>query len=100
MDPVFITGGTGYLGVPLIEALLARGYSVHALARPGSERKLPRGTVPVIGNALDSASCTAGHMFYTPLCSYRSLACPWRARRRAPRSRYATGHGGCACPRR
>ena len=33
MDPVFITGGTGYLGVTLIEALLAKGYTVHALVR-------------------------------------------------------------------
>lgn len=30
MNPVFITGGTGYLGVPLIKALLAKGYAVHA----------------------------------------------------------------------
>jgi nucleoside-diphosphate-sugar epimerase len=37
VDPVFMTGGTGYIGRPLIEALLAKGYSVHALIRPGSE---------------------------------------------------------------
>lgn len=36
MDPVFITGGTGYVGRPLIEALLDRGRKVFALVRPGS----------------------------------------------------------------
>ncbi len=31
MNPVFVTGGTGYLGRPFIEELLARGCEVHAL---------------------------------------------------------------------
>jgi uncharacterized protein YbjT (DUF2867 family) len=56
VDPVFITGGTGYLGRPLIDALLARGYSVHALVRAGSEAKLPRGALPIVGSALDAAT--------------------------------------------
>jgi uncharacterized protein YbjT (DUF2867 family) len=51
---VFITGGTGYLGRPLIGQLLARGHEVRALVRPGSEAKLPPGCTPVLGNALDS----------------------------------------------
>jgi uncharacterized protein YbjT (DUF2867 family) len=53
---VFVTGGTGYLGRPLIAALLARGHEVHALARPGSVAKLPSGAVPVAGNALDEST--------------------------------------------
>lgn len=56
MNPVFITGGTGYLGVPLIKALLAKGYAVHALVRSQSAQRLPRGALPVIGDALDAAS--------------------------------------------
>lgn len=56
MSPVFVTGGTGYIGRPLIEALVARGLEVHALARPGSARKIPAGARPVLGDALDSAS--------------------------------------------
>jgi len=36
MHPVFVTGGTGYVGRPLIEALLARRHAVHALARAES----------------------------------------------------------------
>ena len=56
MNPVFITGGTGYLGVPLIKALLAKGYAVHALVRAQSVDRLPHGALPVIGNALDAAS--------------------------------------------
>lgn len=53
---VFIAGGTGYLGQPLIRALVERGHQVRALVRPGSERKLPAGADAVPGNALDAAS--------------------------------------------
>lgn len=53
---VFITGGTGYMGLRLIPRLLERGHEVRALVRPGSEKKLPPGCVPVLGNALDGAS--------------------------------------------
>jgi len=53
---VFIAGATGYMGQKLIPRLLERGHTVRALACPGSEKKLPRGCVPVIGNALDSSS--------------------------------------------
>ncbi len=55
-NPVFITGGTGYLGRPLIVSLLQRGYGVHALVRAGSEARLPVGAVPVVGNALDAST--------------------------------------------
>jgi uncharacterized protein YbjT (DUF2867 family) len=74
VDPVFITGGTGYIGRPLIEALIKKDYSVYALVRPGSEQKLPSGAVPVIGNALDDATfagaippgATVVHLVGTP----------------------------------
>jgi uncharacterized protein YbjT (DUF2867 family) len=51
---VFIAGGTGYMGQRLIPHLLERGHEVRALVRPGSESKLPKGCVSVLGNALDS----------------------------------------------
>lgn len=35
---MFIAGGTGYIGWPLIRELLERGHTVRALARAGSER--------------------------------------------------------------
>lgn len=53
---VFITGGTGYLGRPLIAELLRRGHEVRALARTGSEKKLPDGCLAIPGDALDAAS--------------------------------------------
>jgi uncharacterized protein YbjT (DUF2867 family) len=53
---LFITGGTGYIGSRLILRLLARGHAVRALARPGSEAKLPPGCAVVIGDALDAAT--------------------------------------------
>jgi uncharacterized protein YbjT (DUF2867 family) len=56
---VFITGGTGYLGKPLIRALLERGHSVRALVRLGSEKKLPAGAEAVPGNPLDASSYAA-----------------------------------------
>jgi uncharacterized protein YbjT (DUF2867 family) len=53
---VFVTGGTGYVGRPLITRLLARGHEVRALARPGSEKKLPPGCHAIPGDALDGKS--------------------------------------------
>jgi uncharacterized protein YbjT (DUF2867 family) len=50
---VFVTGGTGYLGRPLIERLRTRGHRVRALVRAGSEARLPSGTEALVGNALD-----------------------------------------------
>jgi len=59
LTTVFVTGGTGYMGRALIELLLTRGHVVHALARPGSERKLTTGAVAVTGDALDGATYAA-----------------------------------------
>jgi uncharacterized protein YbjT (DUF2867 family) len=53
---VFVTGGTGYVGRPLITRLLERGHEVRALVRPGSEAKLPPGCQSVTGDALDASS--------------------------------------------
>ena len=67
---VFITGGTGYIGRPLIEMLRQRGHRVLALARPGSEGRLPPGCACVLGDALAAgtfservpAGCTFVHL--------------------------------------
>lgn len=53
---VFVAGGSGYLGRPMITQLLSRGHEVRALVRPGSEGKLLAGCVPVVGNALDPST--------------------------------------------
>lgn len=53
---VFVTGGTGYLGRPMVEALLRRGHVVRALARAGSEARLPAGCQVVLGSALDATT--------------------------------------------
>jgi uncharacterized protein YbjT (DUF2867 family) len=53
---IFVTGGTGYVGSRLIARLLKRGHAVKALARRGSEEKLPEGCQPVVGDALQSGS--------------------------------------------
>ena len=56
---VFVTGGTGYLGRALIEALVGRGHRVRALVRPGSESKVPLGAERVTGDALDAGGWAA-----------------------------------------
>jgi nucleoside-diphosphate-sugar epimerase len=56
MAHVFLTGGTGYLGRALISELLARGHTVRALARPGSEDRLPQGVTVVSGNPLEAGA--------------------------------------------
>jgi uncharacterized protein YbjT (DUF2867 family) len=60
MNPVFVTGGTGYVGRSLIEALLRRGFRVIALTRAESRQKLPASAIPVIGDALDEATFASG----------------------------------------
>lgn len=44
------------MGQRLIPLLLQRGHSVRALVRRGSESKLPSGTTPILGNALDQST--------------------------------------------
>jgi uncharacterized protein YbjT (DUF2867 family) len=71
---IFITGGSGYIGRSLISELLARGHTVRALVRQGSEHRLPAGAETVTGNALDastfataiSPSDTLVHLVGTP----------------------------------
>jgi len=53
---VFITGGTGYMGMQLIPWLIRRGHTVRALVRKGSESRLPAGCISIVGNALDRAT--------------------------------------------
>jgi len=56
MQPVFITGGTGYIGRRLIPLLQKQGYAVTALVRKQSVDKLPKGCTPVIADPFDAAT--------------------------------------------
>jgi uncharacterized protein YbjT (DUF2867 family) len=52
--PLFITGGTGYIGSRLTKLLLKRGHRVIVLVRKGSENKVAPGAEVVIGNPFDA----------------------------------------------
>jgi uncharacterized protein YbjT (DUF2867 family) len=56
---VFVAGGTGYVGSRLIPELIARGHRVTAVARSGSEKKLPAGCVAVAGDVLNAGTYAA-----------------------------------------
>jgi len=53
---IFLTGGSGFIGQALAAELLRRGHHVRALARAGSEHRIPAGCQIVRGDALDSRS--------------------------------------------
>jgi uncharacterized protein YbjT (DUF2867 family) len=54
MKRVTVLGGTGYLGRPLIENLIARGAEVTALVRPASRGRVPQGARIIEGSSLSS----------------------------------------------
>lgn len=56
MPPLFITGGTGYMGKRLVKQLVAKGYDVTALVRKGSEGKLPEGVRAIIADPFEAAT--------------------------------------------
>ncbi len=56
---VFLTGATGFMGSRLAAELLRRGHRVRALARAGSELKLPAGCEVVHGDALRAETYAA-----------------------------------------
>lgn len=59
---VFVTGGSGYIGRNLIEALVARGDTVHALARsaPSAEAVRALGATAVDGDVGDEDAMSGG----------------------------------------
>lgn len=56
---VFLTGATGFMGSRLAAELVRRGHRVRALARAGSESKLPAGCEVVHGDALRAETYAA-----------------------------------------
>lgn len=57
-QPIFITGGTGYIGIRIISILLNKGYEVSALVRKGSEKKLPDGCTVIIADPFNASTFT------------------------------------------
>ncbi|MBL7260409.1 SDR family NAD(P)-dependent oxidoreductase [Paractinoplanes lichenicola] len=53
-----ITGGTGGLGVAVVEAFVADGWRVVTPVRAGSVDKLPKGAVPVVADLTDETEVT------------------------------------------
>src|SRR5438067_9119222 len=81
MKEVFIAGGTGYLGRPLIEQLRTNGFRVKAVARPQSLSKIPFGCAVIPGNVFD---CRTYQDQVSPGSSFVHLVgvshpAPWKA---------------------
>jgi nucleoside-diphosphate-sugar epimerase len=57
---IFVAGGTGTIGVPLVRALVAAGHDVHALTRASHKADQVRalGAHPAIADALDGEALT------------------------------------------
>jgi nucleoside-diphosphate-sugar epimerase len=55
---IFLTGGTGYVGGAVLDALVRGGHSVDALVRNAQRAAIvqARGATPVLGNLLESAT--------------------------------------------
>ena len=55
---IFLTGGTGYIGSAVLDALVRAGHQVDALVRNSekAERVQARGATPVLGDAADAAT--------------------------------------------
>ena len=77
--PAFVTGGTGFVGGRLVEALLARGRSVRALARPAGERSFEKtGRLEwVAGDILDRDSLRRGMVGCTEVFHLAAYARNW-----------------------
>src|SRR5579871_5160688 len=93
-DTVFLTGATGFVGSHVLTALLAAGYHVRALVRPGG-RALPPldGCTPVPGDlarAGDLIPAMAGCRYLVHVAALYSFAPGQRARI------WATNVRGCA----
>ena len=56
MKQVIIAGGTGYVGLPLIEKLCAQRQHVFAIARPQSVSKIPNTCTAIPGDVLNAAT--------------------------------------------
>src|SRR6478752_302525 len=55
---VFLTGGTGYVGSAVLDALVRHGHHVDALVRnsEGAARVQARGAQPILGDLTNAAS--------------------------------------------
>lgn len=82
MRDVLLTGGTGYIGRALSEALVRRGHRVRVLVREGSRGRVAPGALAVVGDALDAESVRVAlrpgdvvvHLVGTPHPSPRKAA--------------------------
>lgn len=76
---VFVTGATGFIGVPLCKALVARGHSVHALVRsPSRANKIAHPEVRMfLGHILEPGSLEEGMASCSVVFHLAALARVW-----------------------
>ncbi len=81
---ILVTGGTGFLGRHLADALLSRGYTVSMLGRnfdqPGVGGLIERGGIPIQADLRDSAAVDAACKGKDVVCHAGALSAPWGKR--------------------
>jgi len=83
---VFVAGGSGTIGVPLVRALVAAGHRVHATTRSSDKEALIRGlgATPVVVDALDAVALETAVRHAEPtLVIHQLTALPKMGPRRA-----------------
>ncbi|MGB2868713.1 MAG: SDR family oxidoreductase [Bacteroidota bacterium] len=82
---IFVTGGTGFIGTKLVNQLVQRGHSVHALTRAASNREgLEHENIKLVeGNILDRASLKRGMEGCTEVFHLAAYAKNWSKDKRA-----------------
>ena len=80
-----VTGATGFLGIHLVAALLARGESVRALGRNAEKRSLlaKMGAEVVAADLRDRDAIAAACEGVDRVCHSGALSSPWTSRNRS-----------------